>query len=102
MKRPSFDTMATDAMVCIAGAMLFSTFGRGQNSRAVANQLRQARFDPATLARWTRAGHRIGPSDAPIRIVEFGIFTCGFCQKLGWALDTIFERYPKQISLTWL
>jgi protein-disulfide isomerase len=45
----------------------------------------------------------IGPKGAPIVIVEFSDFNCGYCRK--WYLDTLqtlLDRYPDQIQFFYL
>ncbi|TVQ40041.1 MAG: hypothetical protein EA356_01355 [Geminicoccaceae bacterium] len=37
---------------------------------------------------------RLGPSDAPIRIVKFNDYGCGFCRRAGVALEAILEANP--------
>ena len=58
--------------------------------------------DEATLAEWYSIGHLIGPESAPIRIVEFGTFTCTFCRTFAASIDTIQRRYPGLVSVRWL
>jgi hypothetical protein len=54
------------------------------------------------LEEWYAIGHLIGPEDAPVRIVEFGSFRCGFCADLYFAIDSIQRRYPNMVSLRWI
>ena len=58
--------------------------------------------DEATLAEWYSIGHLIGPESAPIRIVEFGTFTCSFCRTFAASIDTIQRRYPGLVSVRWM
>ncbi len=58
--------------------------------------------DEATLAEWYSIGHLIGPEAAPIRLIEFGTFTCSFCRTFAASIDTVQRRYPGLVSVRWL
>jgi protein-disulfide isomerase len=55
-----------------------------------------------TLAMWYELGHRVGPEDAPIRIIEWGSYACGFCLEFAAAIDSVQQRFPDMISVSWL
>lgn len=55
-----------------------------------------------TLAMWYELGHRVGPEDAPIRIIEWGSYACSFCLEFAAAIDSVQRRFPGMISVTWL
>lgn len=55
-----------------------------------------------TLAIWYELGHRVGPEDAPIRIVEWGSYACSFCLEFAAAIDSVQQRFPDLISVIWL
>ncbi len=40
-----------------------------------------------------------GPEDAPITIVEFSDFQCGFCKRVEKTVDQLFVEYPGQIRV---
>lgn len=44
-------------------------------------------------------GHAVGPSDAPVVIVEFFDFQCPYCKRLAANLHSILEKYPNKIRL---
>ncbi len=44
-------------------------------------------------------GHRIGPEDAPITILVFGTYACGYCAELDATLDSLMTSYPTQLSI---
>mgnify|MGYP001305509095 CR=1 FL=1 len=56
----------------------------------------------ALLTEWYTISHLIGSEAAPVRIIEFGTFTCTFCRALAAAVDTIQRRYPGLVSLRWI
>lgn len=55
-----------------------------------------------TLAMWYELGHRVGPENAPIRIIEWGSYSCTFCLEFAAAKDSVQKRFPNLISVTWL
>lgn len=58
---------------------------------------------PVTIKDWAKyaaAGHRMGPVDAPVTIIEFADFECPVCKvfTLG-ALKAILEKYPTEVAV---
>lgn len=45
------------------------------------------------------SGHRIGPVNAPVQVVEFADYQCPFCQQVDPVLIALRERYPDQVSI---
>ena len=55
-------------------------------------------FDPATIYRVAvGASPQQGPSDAPITIVEFSDFACGYCVRVQYTLRQLQLLYPNMI-----
>ena len=48
---------------------------------------------------YVRGGHRIGPSDAKVVLVEFGDFQCPACQSLEATLRETRKRYPRDVAI---
>lgn len=46
-------------------------------------------------------GHRIGPVDAAVTIVEFGDYECPFCQELEPILRAVLLKYPEDVALVY-
>ncbi|MCZ6777944.1 MAG: DsbA family protein [Acidobacteria bacterium] len=42
-----------------------------------------------------------GPVNAPVTIIEFSDFQCGFCAKSQQLLKTVLARYPEQVRLVY-
>lgn len=42
-----------------------------------------------------------GPGDAPITIVEFGDFTCGYCRRSAAVLERVLETYGDKVRLAY-
>ena len=57
------------------------------------------------VAEWKshlRAGERLGGAGAPVQLIEFGDFECPFCGSFYHVLKEVLERYPTQVSLTYV
>ena len=46
-------------------------------------------------------GFAKGPKNAPITIIEFADFECGFCSKIGMTTKKLLEKYPQKIRLVY-
>jgi len=55
----------------------------------------------ADAASFARAGHRMGPADAAVTIVEFADYQCPYCQQAEGVLAAIRERYGDQVSIVY-
>ncbi|HEX8394770.1 MAG TPA: thioredoxin domain-containing protein [Longimicrobium sp.] len=56
-----------------------------------------------TIADWRSyvEGHRIGPQDASVTIVEFSDFECQFCRAAASRLRALQEKYPRDVALVY-
>ena len=55
-------------------------------------------------AEWSQVaaqGHRLGPTGAPVRIVEFADYECPFCRRLENTLRAVRAAYPREVSLVY-
>lgn len=60
---------------------------------------------PIFLAAWRShlaAGERIGPADAPMQLLEFGDYQCPFCARFHRDFETLRERFPVNVALTYV
>lgn len=56
-----------------------------------------------TIPNWRRllkGGHRVGPADAPVQIVEFSDFQCPYCKEMEPVLKVIRYKYPQKVAIT--
>src|SRR5262252_3880390 len=45
--------------------------------------------------------HTIGPSHAPVTVVEYGDFECPNCKQAAPALQLLLSRHPGRVRLVW-
>lgn len=45
-----------------------------------------------------KGGHRIGPADAPVQIVEFADFQCPYCKQMIPIINAMRLKYPNRVS----
>lgn len=72
--------------------------------RELASEPARVAEQPEVVPEWrafAAGGHRMGPADAPVTIVEFSDFQCPFCRVLADRLRTIRERYPEQVAMVY-
>lgn len=43
-----------------------------------------------------------GPADAPVLLVEFADFRCGYCKKAAPVVERILKVYPKEVRLAFI
>ena len=58
--------------------------------------------EPRTIDDWeplSRAGHRSGPLDAPIVVVEFADFQCPFCATAARHLRELRDRFGEEVAV---
>ncbi|MDQ3300412.1 MAG: thioredoxin domain-containing protein, partial [Myxococcota bacterium] len=86
MKRP-----VVVALVAVVAILAFV----GGAGAAHADRLQ---FDPASVYKVPRGtGPSDGPADAPITIVEWSDFACGYCVRVQTTLDALNRLYPGQL-----
>ena len=85
---------------CRPAAEQFAAQLRRGKSKSQAEKAFQARFGESALVQVDLDGSPSqGPTDAPITIVEWADFECGFCARAVSILDETLKAYPNQIRL---
>ncbi len=85
--------MNRQAVVPIVVAMVVAILGASEAARAD-----RLDFDPASVYQVPRGtGPSDGPADAPITIVEWSDFACGYCVRVQTTLDLLGRLYPGQL-----
>lgn len=57
---------------------------------------------PVPIENWSQyatSGHRIGPVDAEVTIVEFADFQCTYCRRAAPELRRLREQYPDRLAV---
>ena len=47
-------------------------------------------------------GVPLGPSNAPVQLVEFSDFECPYCASLHAGLKSVLERFPADVAITYV
>lgn len=90
--------LITVAAIAIAAALVHREFVRGP---AVAVE----GGEPVEIADWQSleaVGHWIGPSDAPVRLVEFADLECPFCRRFHQAFSEVRSEVGDAVSLLYV
>jgi protein-disulfide isomerase len=60
-------------------------------------------LNPSTVYQIDDGGNPVlGPADAPVTIIEFGDFRCGFCKRFNeQTLTPLLERYEGRVRIVW-
>jgi protein-disulfide isomerase len=98
-----FDSVITAIFLVCAigttGAIIHREFFGSTPGRAQAEQ------KPIFLKEWRTdlaKGIRMGPTEAPVELMEFADFECPFCASFHKDLKVLRERYPARVALTYV
>jgi protein-disulfide isomerase len=69
--------------------------------RAVSRDTAQARLDEAEFASLVESGHRLGEPNAPVVLLVYNDYRCGFCAALHRALRVLRRRYPQHLAVVY-
>ena len=47
-------------------------------------------------------GAQVGPTEAPVHIIEFSDYECPFCANFHKTLKVLRDRYPKEVAITYI
>lgn len=56
-------------------------------------------LSPREFRELASGGPRLGPENAPVAIVVFCAYDCGFCRELHGTLAALHRRYPEHLSI---
>ena len=71
------------------------------NFRGSAEASPQAERVIADWQRYAAAGHRMGPPDPPVTIIEFGDYQCPACRAWEPHVRSILEKYPGDVAFVY-
>jgi len=60
---------------------------------------RNGRVQPAAFAKASATGHWLGPREAPVVVLLYSSYTCGFCAEFHTTLTRLRERYPQHLAI---
>lgn len=83
------------AMATLVGWEMASHVGAGTGLV----QDNQTDLDAVTFNRLIDSGQWIGPRSAPVVILVFSTYRCGFCAQLHEELETLGRRYPTHLAV---
>ena len=89
------------SIVIVVGSMAFFAwiyFGR-EASTSVGLSTARGPSERAWFYEMAGMGHRIGPQDAPVVVLVFSHYGCGWCGKMNEALHTLLRRYPQHLAV---
>lgn len=61
----------------------------------------EARREISDWRKYSQNGHRLGPADAAVTIVEWGDYQCPACRRWASVLDSIRADYPEQVAVVY-
>ncbi|MDE0855234.1 MAG: thioredoxin domain-containing protein [Nevskia sp.] len=98
-----FDTLVTVTLV-VCAVVTTGLVLRRELTPPTNVQMRRDQ-KPVLVSHWRdylSKGVRIGPENAEVQIVEFADFECPFCGSFHRTIKTLRERYPTQVTLTYV
>ena len=100
MSKTAFVSRAAEAILAVCAILVTAVVIRGEVLRPKAQSRAQAR----QIQDWRSygaAGHREGPVDAPVSIVEFADFQCSACRMFASTLKMIRGEFPREVAVTY-
>lgn len=94
------DIMTTIAVACSVAAVAMA--GRREYRDSQMGREGNPASPPRVIRNWARYvedGHRLGPPDAIVTLVEFGDFECPACAGFHRAISQMRARYPSKLAV---
>ena len=76
-----------------------TAWGRSDEAPLRGSSPRSGRISQQEFWALATSGHRIGIEDAPVTVVFFSDYACGFCIELNRTLEILLNRYPQHLAL---
>lgn len=90
------------SVIVVAAGILFFAMAwlssDGDGAGVVAPQEQEFGL-PAEFLRAVGSAHRLGPEDAPVVLLLYSDYGCGFCGEFDQALQLVRERYPQHLAV---
>lgn len=102
MSKTAFVSRAAEAILALCAILVTAVVIRGEVLRPKTQS--QSRAQVRQIQDWRSygaAGHRVGPADARVNIVEFADFQCPACRTFAGTLKALRGEYPRDVAVTY-
>ena len=96
-KNALLNTVTAVTGICAVALTVQSFLGGGQRTAVVGAQ--PSPLDSAAWQPLLASGHRIGPPDARLTVIEFADYQCPVCEGYERVLDSMRAKYPKDFAI---
>lgn len=97
---PTLDVLTLLAAVGAVGLVAFAAKDRlGRVQAPAPRPVTRSTILPADFQKLSAAGHRMGPANAHLTILEFGDFECPACGAIEPTLRAMREAHPKDVAV---
>jgi predicted DsbA family dithiol-disulfide isomerase len=85
----------------VAGAIIVLSWVVGTNRSPIGTGSAMPRMAEEHFVALLKSGHRTGEPDAPVVVVVYNDYRCGFCVRLHRTLQVLTSRYPQHLAVVW-
>ena len=88
-------------IVLVAEVSVMLLKGPSKQSRRARRRAPRVKKVNINLQEFTKNSHFIGNQNAPVTIVKFNSFTCGFCRRAGRVMMKLSEKYSDNVKIVY-
>lgn len=93
-------TNAATILVFAVATIVLVTWLSRTDDGPIASPDPESELLTAEFMKALRAGHRVGPAEAPVQILLYTVYECSFCRDFEVALKQARQRYPDHLAVT--